>query len=230
MTRSSTADVHVCMIHKIEFDAYRLEWKAVLTFFIAFHLQPLSFQQQDLAKTMTFHVSITGIKLKSVYNVPAFRAVHKSIPSLLQAEMGLIPGLVKVESECSAGFHYTMCMWEDRSSMNWYLCSLQYMQLLKLSMDLGVCVKEYTFKTNELPTLTPVLRHKWDTKGRVIFQHRKVCSIPGETGVIWPSKSAPRCNERLKKGSLEMRRMTSLCSPDKSSQVRRKRPAVASMA
>lgn len=137
---------------------------------------------------MLLHVSVTGIKLKQDCDIKLREDYENLLPSSQKlAEARLVQGLLATEVECSHGMHYTMCTWVSKESMNRYLCSFQYMQALKVSLELGSFVKEHTFETSTMPFWTSSVRKEWEEKGRTLFQQNSKEPI---TSVF------PRCGSR----------------------------------
>jgi hypothetical protein len=73
------------------------------------------------------YVSITGLKLKSLVNAPAFW--WHAIRSMRQAQSA--PGLISAEARLINGIHHTLTVWETEAAMRAYLITGAHLAAMK---------------------------------------------------------------------------------------------------
>ncbi|MEG3174928.1 hypothetical protein U1872_01700 [Sphingomonas sp. RB3P16] len=79
------------------------------------------------------YVSITGLKPKSLFQVPRFW--WHAIRSMQQAQRA--PGNLSVEARTIDGTHHTMSLWEDRAAMRAYLAAGAHLDAMRASRSIG---------------------------------------------------------------------------------------------
>lgn len=79
------------------------------------------------------YVSITGLKPKSLFQVPRFW--WHAIRSMQQAQRA--PGNLSVEARTIAGTHHTLSLWEDRAAMRAYLAAGPHLGAMRASRSIG---------------------------------------------------------------------------------------------
>ena len=98
---------------------------------------------------MTYYISITGMRLKSIWHFPRF--VSYSKPSMTQAKAAA--GNISADGNYVDGVLHTLSVWEDRKSMTRFMASGAHAKAMKVISDIaldGAVV--YGYESDEIPT------------------------------------------------------------------------------
>jgi hypothetical protein len=125
-----------------------------------------------------YHVSVTGIALKSVWQIPRFMwHTRNSMTAARQAA-----GVVHVRGTYRKGVHHTLTIWEEVANMMRYRQAGAHHEAMVLSKEIGTYVKVYGYSTTSIssedaddddvvPSWEDALE-LWEHKGRVVFRQR----------------------------------------------------------
>ena len=114
-----------------------------------------------LIMSKIFYVSITGLRVKSVWRLPAFWW-HAS--AAMQQAMNA-QGCLGAEARLIGGVHHTRSVWTDRQSMKDYLQSGAHLKAIKAFRDIATG-KTLGFDAESIPDWDEVHR-LWHQKARV---------------------------------------------------------------
>ena len=76
---------------------------------------------------MSVYVSITGLKLRAVWHLPAFWRL--STAAMAQAQSA--PGCLTANARSIDGYHHTLSVWESEADMNRYLVSGAHLRAMQ---------------------------------------------------------------------------------------------------
>ena len=110
---------------------------------------------------MSYYISITGLKLKSMFHTPKFW--YYAVPAMIQAKQA--PGNISAQGNVINGVHHTLSVWKDRKSMLNYMRSGNHAQAMKVFDDIATG-KTYGYESDMIPTWEEV-QHLYETKGVV---------------------------------------------------------------
>jgi len=111
---------------------------------------------------MKYYVSVTGLKVKSLWYHPTF--LKHAIPSFMQAQSS--PGNVFAETKTRNGIQHTLTVWEDRASMLSFLRSGAHAQAMKVTKQISDMseTKVYGYDSDSIPTWDEALI-QWEKHG-----------------------------------------------------------------
>ena len=121
-------------------------------------------QEERGTTTKTYYVSITGLKLKSIWYLLKF--TKYSGPSMKQASSA--PGNVSAEGNYRNGTLHTLSVWEDRKSMVKFMASGAHAQAMKITSEVSPPggTKVYGYETTQIPTWNEAI-DIWQKYGRI---------------------------------------------------------------
>lgn len=108
------------------------------------------------------YVSITGLRLNSVLNAPAFW--WHAIRSMRQAEAA--PGNISAEARTINGIHHTLTVWENEAAMRTYLTSGPHLAAMKAFAGMATG-KTLGFEA-ETPPVWDDVPALWQERGRKV--------------------------------------------------------------
>lgn len=135
---------------------------------------------------MKYYVSVTGLKVKSLWYFPMF--LKHAIPSFQQAQRAA--GNVFAETKAKNGIQHTLTVWEDKKSMMLFLRSGAHAQAMKVTQQISDMseTKVYGYESDILPTWEEALK-QWEEHGS--YHGKKPDPIKPKTGSDgWSYKSA----------------------------------------
>jgi hypothetical protein len=117
---------------------------------------------------MTYYISITGLRVKSIWHFPQF-AYHAS-QSMKQAQQA--NGNVSARGNYKHGVHHTLSIWKDRKSMARYMASGAHAQAMKMANALSATngIQVYGYESDTIPSWEQAL-DLWKERG---MRHGKV--------------------------------------------------------
>jgi hypothetical protein len=103
-----------------------------------------------MTSTTTYYVSITGIKLKSIWYFAKFQ--RYSGPSMTQAQSA--EGNLSAQGNYRNGILHTRSVWKDRKSMMRFMASGAHAKAMKINDEVSVPneTKVYGYETDKIPT------------------------------------------------------------------------------
>ena len=110
--------------------------------------------------TKTVYVSITGLKVRRLWQVPTFW--RHAVASMAQAQAA--DGCLEASAKTINGIHHTRSVWRNRDDMRAYLGRGAHLDAMKLFPRIAAG-KTLGFVTAEIPDWDEVHR-LWKTQGR----------------------------------------------------------------
>jgi hypothetical protein len=112
--------------------------------------------------TTKYYVSITGIKLKSIWQFPKFQSY--SGPSMKESQKA--NGNISSQGNYRYGVLHTLSVWKDRKSMARFMASGAHAQAMKINDEVSVpsSTKVYGYETDTIPTWDEAFL-LWDEHG-----------------------------------------------------------------
>jgi hypothetical protein len=112
--------------------------------------------------TTKYYVSITGIKLKSIWHFPKFQSY--SGPSMKQSQKA--DGNISSQGNYRNGVLHTLSVWKDRKSMARFMASGAHARAMKINDEVSVSstTKVYGYETDTIPTWDEAIL-LWDEHG-----------------------------------------------------------------
>ena len=108
-----------------------------------------------------FYVSITGLKVKSMWKFIFF--MRHAIQSKIQAEKA--PGLLFLEVRTLNGIQHTLTAWESKKHIQAFVYSGSHAKAIKVFRKIA-SGKTFGYETSQLPTWEEVCQ-LWEEKGKV---------------------------------------------------------------
>ena len=111
---------------------------------------------------MKYYVSVTGLKVKSIWHHPQFW-LH-AVPSAIQAQSA--PGIVEARTTARNGIQHTLTVWEDRKHMLRYLREGAHLKAMKVTAQVSdpAGTKVYGYESDTIPTWEEALA-LWEVHG-----------------------------------------------------------------
>ena len=106
------------------------------------------------------YVSITGLRVKSIFRAPLFW--RHAVPSLMQAQRA--PGNMVAQVRKVDGVQHTLTVWQDREAMRRYLTTGAHLAAIRAFRQIGtgrVC----GYEAERIPTWDEALAY-WAAHGR----------------------------------------------------------------
>jgi len=132
---------------------------------------------------MKYYISITGLKVKSIWRYPQFW-IH-AVPSAIQAQSAT--GIVEARTTYRNGIQHTLTVWEDRKFMLRYLRGGAHLKAMKVTDQVSEpnSTKVYGYESDTIPTWEEAIK-LWDVYGT---RHGKlVPSVKQNSGGIVTSR------------------------------------------
>ena len=114
----------------------------------------------DRRNAFMAYVSITGLRLNSIFHAPRFW--WNAIRSMAQAKAAL--GLISVEARTINGVHHTLTVWESREAMRQFLITGAHLKAMQ-SFKSVAGGKVLGFEAEQAPPWDEI-HELWATKGR----------------------------------------------------------------
>ena len=108
------------------------------------------------------YVSITGLKVRHLWQVPVFW--RHAIAAMMQARAA--DGCLRAETRTINGVHHTLSVWRDREAMLAYLRTGPHLAAMKVFRRIATG-KVHGFETVEVPGWDRV-HQLWQDEGRVV--------------------------------------------------------------
>jgi hypothetical protein len=120
-----------------------------------------------------YYVSITGLKLKSIWYYPKF--VYYTSRAMKNAKIA--NGNISANGSYRNGVLHTLSVWKDKRSMTQYLVAGAHADAMKINDDISLPngTKVYGHETDHIPTWEEAIQ-MWQEKGT---RHGKL--VPNET-------------------------------------------------
>jgi hypothetical protein len=128
---------------------------------------------------MTYYISVTGLQVKNIWNMPTFMSYAYSSMAQAQATEGNIKAMVTYRK----GVHHTLTVWDDRKSMMKFLVAGAHRQAMKEADTISVPggTKVYGYESETIPTSWDEVLKIWEEHGT---RHgKKVATIAKETRI-----------------------------------------------
>jgi hypothetical protein len=136
-------------------------------------------------KIMKYYVSVTGLKVKSIWLYPTF--FKHAIPSFQQAKGAA--GNLFAETKARNGVQHTLTVWQDKASMLAFLRSGAHAQAMKVTRQISDLseTKVYGYDSDTMPTWEEALT-LWEEHGS--YHGSKPVPTKATESSGWSYKSA----------------------------------------
>jgi hypothetical protein len=135
-------------------------------------------------KAMNYYVSVTGLKVKSLWYYPSF--YKHAIPCVVQAKSS--PGNVFTDTRMRNGIQHTLTVWKDKASMLLFLRSGGHAQAMKVTKQISDLseTKVYGYESDTMPTWEEALA-LWEEHGT--YHGKKPTPKKAEASSGWVCQS-----------------------------------------